>query len=578
MHPFFLLGNDSLRAGMATIAYVGTVEDPVPEIIFFHPSYHKSSVFYVSPSALNFCLCNYEIKAFETQDVEFHLHSAAEVIRKDLILITSPGWDSVNILPSLSALEYDPVSKSYSATACIVNLSNKSLKGVLIGNFEIMNNHRSVPLRLDNKGEIKRLLKNHPFGREILMCSETADIRVPILTVNNVQVTQNKFDAPDIRIMDFNPDDTIMRGEPTYTGEAEIRPEIIEPQGLDLPTTIYDSAEQAINLDLYSEEIRPFIKDIFINKYPKVVALHAIDAGDLSLTLGLTQLRLRPGEVLPRCKRIFHMSPPDTRHLNDLCELLRKFGYLIRAPMTPDDRHLYGMASYLVPRSKPATLGRLIVDYSPVNTLLQSPPSVIPEINATLQFLQGKALYTSLDLKYAYLSLKIDKISQSLTTFLTPTGAFQWTCIPTGAANSPAYFTEASNKMLHYSPELDENGDIIYESDRVVKMVKDVLPWVTSYFDDILCTSPLMPTYQETLTKHFEILEEVVKRLAFHGSKISILKSDFAKAKILFLGWYVCNDYVVADPRRIEKIKEFKFPENKKAMRSFLGLINCHTL
>ncbi len=49
------------------------------------------------------------------------------------------------------------------------------------------------------------------------------------------------------------------------------------------------------------------IKDIFVDKYPEVVSLHGLDAGNLSLTLGYTQLRLRKGEVLPRAKRIFHV-------------------------------------------------------------------------------------------------------------------------------------------------------------------------------------------------------------------------------------------------------------------------------
>ncbi|MFO0002530.1 MAG: hypothetical protein ACK559_15480, partial [bacterium] len=72
----------------------------------------------------------------------------------------------------------------------------------------------------------------------------------------------------------------------------------------------------------------------------------------------------------------------------------------------------------------------------------------------------------------------------------------------------------------------------------------------------------------------FRILEQLKKRLAFHGSKVSINKSEFAKAKIVFLGWYICNNFVIADPRRVLKIKQFKFPETKKGMRSFLGVIN----
>ncbi len=31
---------------------------------------------------------------------------------------------------------------------------------------------------------------------------------------------------------------------------------------------------------------------------------------------------------------------------------------------------------------------------------------------------------------------------------------------------------------------------------------------------------------------------------------------------------------IIADPRRIEKVRDFKFPESKKAMRAFLGLAN----
>ena len=45
---------------------------------------------------------------------------------------------------------------------------------------------------------------------------------------------------------------------------------------------------EAYKLSSYSEEVRPLIKDIFIRKYPDVVALHTLDAGKLSLTLGFT--------------------------------------------------------------------------------------------------------------------------------------------------------------------------------------------------------------------------------------------------------------------------------------------------
>jgi len=56
--------------------------------------------------------------------------------------------------------------------------------------------------------------------------------------------------------------------------------------------------------------------------------------------------------------------------------MLVKFGYIMREPADPTGAHLYGLASYLVPRAKPGALGRLIVDFSPINNLLESPPNI----------------------------------------------------------------------------------------------------------------------------------------------------------------------------------------------------------
>jgi hypothetical protein len=105
-----------------------------------------------------------------------------------------------------------------------------------------------------------------------------------------------------------------------------------------------------------------------------------------------------------------------------------------------------------------------------------------------------------------------------------------------------------------------------------VKLRPDPIKYVTNYVDDILVATPLRKTYEETLKYHFEVLEQVTARLAFHGAKLNVMKCEFAKGKILFLGWYITHDYIVADPRRIEKVKDFPFPESKKAIRAFLGL------
>jgi hypothetical protein len=112
----------------------------------------------------------------------------------------------------------------------------------------------------------------------------------------------------------------------------------------------------------------------------------------------------------------------------------------------------------------------------------------------------------------------------------------------------------------------------LYEAENVVKQEWDPLDSVTNYMDDILITSTLRPTYSKTLAAHFQNVEQAVERLAFHGAKINVMNSEWARSKILFLGWYISNNFIVADPSHMEKV--IKFLNNKKSARAFLGLVN----
>jgi len=358
--PTFILGADTLEIAKVDLSFGSTP----PKFIMNSPFHYESPVYWFSPTQQYYCVSYYFLDPYETAKIRFSLNSAAPVIRTDFILITSLNVQEVQIFPSRDQLDFDYVQDCYTARATVYNLTDQKIKGLIWGRYEILSDKKVIPIREGQRDNLRKNLKTHPFGREILSCNLSSSPSVDILTINKISILENNFDEPDVRILDFTPENTIMSGEPTYTGTVKITPELIDPKGIELPTQIFKNAAEAIDLQKYNEEIRPFIQDIFINKYPEVVALHAIDAGDLSLTLGLTQIRLKPGEILPRCKRIFHMSPTDNRHLDDICDLLIRFGYLIKAPIKPDGNHLYGMASYLVSRAKPGTLGRLIVDYS----------------------------------------------------------------------------------------------------------------------------------------------------------------------------------------------------------------------
>ena len=130
------------------------------------------------------------------------------------------------------------------------------------------------------------------------------------------------------------------------------------------------------------------------------------------------------------------------------------------------------------------------------------------------------------------------------------------------------------DRILNYKPVYDSKGNVIYEEKNKVKLESDPLKFCLSYLDDIICSTKLYKTYEETVKNHFACLEKIVERLNFHNVKLSINKSEFCKNKILFLGWIISHDFVIPDPRRLEKMKNAEFPSSKKEMRAFLGLVN----
>ncbi len=86
-----------------------------------------------------------------------------------------------------------------------------------------------------------------------------------------------------------------------------------------------------------------------------------------------------------------------------------------------------------------------------------SSAAVIPEINNTLQFLQGKSMYSSLDLRQAYMAMRIDEESQPLTTFLTPSGSYRFRSLPSGWRLLRAeYFFLVSLSLYSYSLNFQE--------------------------------------------------------------------------------------------------------------------------
>jgi len=326
--PDILLGNDILKNHLGTVGYSGSVISPTPEVIFRSPIYTACKVYHVSPTEMTSCSAYVKLAAKELADVEFVLSPSAPVTRCDFVLITAQYISGLYIVPSRSDITFDSALGAYTCTVCVANVTSKPIEDFVLGKWEIINNSTAVAIDDKNIPLMKRIIKNHPLSRELLYTDKGAHIRFPVSSINLLNTISNpKYSQKS----DFLNGDCVISREPTYEGEALITEEIIEG-GLDLPTIIYDTAEEAVGLHLYTPELRKYIKHIFVDKYPESVSLHSLDAGDLSHTLGYTSLRLREGETLPRSRRIFHVSPGEQRHMDDILDLLLKFKIYCTSP------------------------------------------------------------------------------------------------------------------------------------------------------------------------------------------------------------------------------------------------------
>ena len=238
--PTLLFGNRGLADGWAMFAFTGCIEDPCPELIFKNPVIQQVNVSYVAPRDLYTVSGEYNIGPFESKRIKLYLHPAAQVLCKDVILITSHLYDQVHILPSRSDLHFDEKRNCYTAYAALINTKRQPSSGIVTGRFEILEDHLAVAIHPGTKQQLKRLCKKYPIAQEILPTESSWEPDLPLIQVNQVTLNEDqciKLDNGEI----LNKDEILAINKESYTGTAEISSSTLDV-GLEAPTIIYNSA------------------------------------------------------------------------------------------------------------------------------------------------------------------------------------------------------------------------------------------------------------------------------------------------------------------------------------------------
>ncbi|CAG2230183.1 Retrovirus-related Pol polyprotein from transposon gypsy,Retrovirus-related Pol polyprotein from transposon opus [Mytilus edulis] len=149
---------------------------------------------------------------------------------------------------------------------------------------------------------------------------------------------------------------------------------------------------------------------------------------------------------------------------------------------------------------------------------------------------ENKAKYfSSLDLKSGYYQVPLTEESKPKTAFITQTGVYQFKRMSFGLMNAPITFQAMMSDVLRG------------------------LNWkfVLVYVDDIL-------VFSKNFQDHLNHLSQVFERLKHANLKLHPDKCHFAMKEIKFLGHYISQDGVKADPEKTRAVNEFPVPKTQK--------------
>ena len=184
---------------------------------------------------------------------------------------------------------------------------------------------------------------------------------------------------------------------------------------------------------------------------------------------------------------------------------------------------------------------RFCTDFRKVNDKTKSDSFPIPRIADCIDQIGNAKFVSTFDMLKGYWQVPLTQRAREISAFVTPSGLYQYKVMPFGMKNAPATFQRMVNKLVR-----DIDG-------------------CEGYIDDVVIFSDNWSDHIRQIKHFFQIMREA-------KLTINLMKSEFGKATVKYLGHIVGQGQVRPLDAKIQTIVKYPIPTSRKELARFLGM------
>ena len=239
------------------------------------------------------------------------------------------------------------------------------------------------------------------------------------------------------------------------------------------------------------------------------------------------------GDSAPIKQHPYRVSPMKKKLLD------KEVQYMLKNDIIEESQSNWSSPCILVPKHDGGF--RFCTDFRKVNDKTKSDSFPIPRIADCIDQIGNAKFVSTFDMLKGYWQVPLTQRAREISAFVTPSGLYQYKVMPFGMKNAPATFQRMVNKLVR-----DIDG-------------------CEGYIDDVVIFSDNWSDHIRQIERFFQIMREA-------KLTINLMKSEFGKATVKYLGHIVGQGRVRPLDAKIQTIAKFPIPTSRKELARFLGM------